>query len=132
MPTTTTAASTPDVQARTFLLLLRLRPAGVSAPWAAASAFAAAGIAAAGIVPIDCLCDGSSCSGDGSWCSGDGFSCSGDGFPCGALCRGELASPYCSGPRAFSSDGLAASSDGPAASWDGPAASSRYGSGVSF
>ena len=52
---TTTAASTPDVQARIFfLLLLRL----VLAPGAVASA-----VAAAGIVPIGCFCDGSSCSG---------------------------------------------------------------------
>src|SRR5215470_4016850 len=109
---TTTAASTPDVQARAFLLLLRLRPADVLAPGAVASASAAAGIvapavAAAGIAPIGCFGDGSSCSGDGSPCSGDDSPCSGGGSSRGVLCRGELASPYCSGPRAFSSDGPA-------------------------
>src|SRR5215831_13277694 len=131
---TTTAASTPDVHARTFLLLLRLRLAGISAPAAVASA-----VAAAGIVPTGCFCDGSSCSGDGSSSSRDGFSGSADGSSCVALCRGELASPYWSGPRALSSDtpaaapdGAAAFPDGFAASPDGPAASSGPGPGVSF
>jgi hypothetical protein len=47
---TTTAASTPDVQARTFRLRLRLPPAGILAPTAVASA-----VAAAGIAPIGCF-----------------------------------------------------------------------------
>src|SRR5215813_10977354 len=112
---TTTAASTPDVQARIFFLLPRVALTGAVAPGAVASAFAAGGI-----VPIGCF---------------------GAGSPDGALCRGELASPYCSAPRALPSDGPEASSgrgpgvplgSGPGASpWDGPGASPWDGAGAS-
>ena len=88
---TTTAARAADVQARIFFLLLRLPPAGVVALGVVASAFGAAGI-----VPIGCCWAGSS----GFWAGSSGFCAGSSG---GALCWGELASPYCSGPTALPS-----------------------------
>src|SRR6266516_6689278 len=130
---TTTAARAADVQARIFFFLLRL-PAARVALAIVASASASAFVAG-GIVPIGCFWEGSSGSCEGS--------------SCGALWRGELASPYCSGPRALPWDGSAAASgrgpgvspgSGPGASpwagpgaslWSGPGASSRAGPGAS-
>ena len=74
---TTTAARAADDQARIFFLLLRLPPAGV-----VASAFGAGGI-----VPIGCF-----------WAGSSGFC---EGSSGGALCWGELASPYCRPAASF-------------------------------